>query len=200
MTPDRFSESGAEVRSPLPRAAFLALLLAVFLAWTPTPASAGSFGDLDVNKFKPVDEGKLANLRGGFSYAGMDISFGVIMRTAVNGITVLETAFNLEHPSDTTMSFTEGMDNFNIGDTTPSGLTLMQTAQGLVLARNGQYITHQMGEKGGGVVAAVANALANQVIQQSVTMNIGIQNLQTIAGLSTIGQMLHSLGVNSNGF
>jgi hypothetical protein len=57
-----------------------------------------------------------------------------------------------------------------------------------------------MGEKGGGVVAAVANALANQVIQQSVTMNIGIQNLQTIAGLSTIGQMLHSLGVNSNGF
>jgi hypothetical protein len=49
-------------------------------------------------------------------------------------------------------------------------------------------------------VAAVANALANQVIQQSVTMNVGIQNMQTIAGLSTIGQMLHNLGVAANGF
>jgi hypothetical protein len=199
MASEKELQTGAVNRFGFLRAAFLTLLLAGLLAWQ-APAAAGSFGDLDVNKFKPVDEGKLANLRGGFSFGGMDISFGVIMRTAVNGLTILETAFNLEHPSDVTMSFTEAGNPYGFGVATPSGIVLSQTAQGLALNKTGLDIVHQMGNQGGGIVAAVANALSNQIIQQSVTMNIGIQNVNTIAGLSAIGAMLNNLGVATAGF
>ena len=186
----RFHRFAGMAGIPTLRCAVLTLLVAALLASPASKATAGSFGDLDVSGLQAVSSGKLADMRGGFSFGGMDISFGVIMRTAVGGMTILETAFYLEHPSDVTETFTPG----------DSGLTLSQTQQAFALNKTGLNIIHQMGNAGGGIVASVANALNNQIIQQSVTMNVGIQNMSTIAGLSTIGTMLNNLGVATAGF
>ncbi|MFM9844841.1 MAG: hypothetical protein ACKVOI_17910 [Dongiaceae bacterium] len=189
MSPRHYLSTAGSAGVSALRCAAVALFVAVLMAVSAPNASAGSFGDLDTNKFKPVATEKLANMRGGFTYAGMDISFGMIMRTAVNGILVLETAFNLENPGDATMNFNN-----------TAGLTMSQTAQGFALSQTGQNIIHQMGDRGGGVVASVANALNNQIIQQSVTMNVGITNMNTIAGLGAIGSMLNNLGLATVGY
>ncbi len=189
MSPKQYHSIAGSAGISALRRAVIALFVAVLMAAPMSNASAGSFGDLDTNKFKPVASAKLANMRGGFTYAGMDISFGMIMRTAVNGVLVLETAFNLENPGDATMNFNNA-----------AGLAMSTTAQGFVLSQTGQNIVHQMGERGGGVVASVANALNNQIIQQSVTMNVGITNVNTIAGLGAIGSMLNNLGLAAVGY
>lgn len=189
MSPRQYHSIAGSAGISALRCAVIALFVAVLMAAPMAGASAGSFGDLDTNKFKPVASEKLANMRGGFTYAGMDISFGMIMRTAVNGVLVLETAFNLENPGDATVNFNDS-----------AGLAMSTTAQGFVLSQTGQNIVHQMGERGGGVVASVANALNSQIIQQSVTMNVGITNINTIAGLGAIGSMLNNLGLATVGY
>ena len=93
------------------------------------------------------------------------------------------------NPGDATVNFNDA-----------AGLGMQTTAQGFILSQTGQNIVHQMGDRGGGVVASVANALNNQIIQQSVTMNVGITNMNTIAGLGAIGSMLNNLGLATVGY
>jgi hypothetical protein len=78
---------------------------------------------------------------------------------------------------------------------------LKQAADGGFLLTNdqGTKILHQLGNAGGGIVAAISNSLNGQLIQQQAQLNVGIQNLNTIRGLSVIGSMLNRMGLIATG-
>ena len=177
---------------PAHRFVWSALAVAAFLALSGGSALAAT-SELDVEGLQPVADGQLANMRGGFNLGGVQISFGVIMETLINGVTHLRTEFNLD---DRSMTATLNGAPAVIGSTV-GGFRLTQTANGgfVLTNANGTLTTlQQMGNLGGGIVAAIQNALPDQVIQQNVTMNVGIQNMSTIMGLTTIGAMMNRVG------
>lgn len=182
------------------RSIWMACLALAFGGLMALPGDArANTSELDMAGLEPIGDGQLSNMRGGFNIGGVDISFGVIMETAINGVTKLMTSFNLDNPSHVSLSFTHaGVDV--VGNTSPDGFTLQQAANGgFVLTRStaqGSLTTlQQMGNMGGGIVASIANSLNNQTIQQHTTLNVGIQNMSTVMGLTTIGVLAERMGV-----
>jgi len=172
-----------------------ALLIAVLLA-LPGSGALAAASELDVDGLTPVADGKLADMRGGFNLGGVQISFGVIMETAINGITRLTTTFNLDNPGNTGVALNGNPAQF--GDSL-NGFTLRPAPNGgFVLTNSDGTLTtlQQMGNMGGGIVASIQNSLNDQVIQQHATMNVGIQNMSTVMGLTTIGAILDRVGVS----
>jgi hypothetical protein len=170
-----------------------AALAAAVLLTLPMGGALATTGELDVEGLQPIADSQLATMRGGFNLGGVQISFGVIMETLINGGTHLRTEFNLDTMS--TMTTVDGAPAV-VGETY-NGFTLSQTPTGGFVLTNadGTLTTlQQVGNMGGGIVAAISNALPDQVIQQTVTMNVGIQNMSTIMGLTTIGAMVSRVG------
>jgi hypothetical protein len=189
-----------QMRNQAVRMACLALAM-IGLVALPTGGAQASTSELDVDGLQPVADGQLSAMRGGFNIGGVDISFGVIMETAINGVTKLMTSFNLDNPSHVSLSFTHAGVDVPVGSTTPDGFVLRQAANGgFVLSKttaDGSLRTlQQMGNMGGGIVASIQNSLNNQMIQQNTTMNVGIQNMSTVMGLTTIGVMLDRMGTS----
>jgi hypothetical protein len=167
------------------KAGALALAMALML---PGGAALAATSELDMAGIQPVADDQLSNMRGGFSMGGMDISFGVIMQTLINGTTSLVTSFNLDNPMNPDVAFAN-----------PTGaFVLQQAANGGFVLTNGIGTTtlQQMGNAGGGIVASIANSLNNQTIQQNTSVNIGIQNANTIMGLSAIGMLMERFTPN----
>jgi hypothetical protein len=174
-----------------------AMLLAIFaLLAVPATVARASTG-LDLDALTPVSDDKLAEMRGGFRLNGMDITFGVVIETVVNGgAAILRTAFNAD--SATGPIVTLNGNPAAPGDTI-GAFQLKQTADGGFLLTNNQgtKILHQLGNTGGGIVSAISNSLNGQLLQQQTQVNI--QNLNTIRGLSVIGSMLSQLGLAATG-
>ena len=181
-----------QMRTRAIRMAWLTLALAGLLA-LPGGAKA-STSELDMAGLQPIDDGQLANMRGGFNVGGVNISFGVIMETAINGVTKLLTSFNLDNPSHVNVMLdgAPALPGAMSGD-----FVLKQAANGGFVLTNGHGTTtlQQMGNMGGGLIASIQNSLNNQVIQQQTTINVGIQNMNTLMGLSTIDMMMDRMGV-----
>ena len=142
---------------------------------------------------------RLAEMRGGFRFGGTEISFGIVIETVVNGgAAILRTAFNADSVGGpiVTLNGAPAGPGSTAGD-----FKLKQAADGGFLLTNdqGTKILHQLGNAGGGIVAAISNSLNGQLIQQQAQLNVGIQNLNTIRGLSVIGSMLSQLGVAATG-
>jgi hypothetical protein len=172
-----------------------ALAVAVLLV-LPGGGALSAASELDVDGLKPVADTQLADMRGGFSLGGVEISFGVVMETLINGMTRLTTSFNLDNPANTSVALNGNPAQF--GDSV-NGFTLRQAANGGFVLTNtdGSLATlQQMGNVGGGIVASIQNSLNNQVVQQHVTMNVGIQNMSTVMGLATIGTILDRVGTS----
>lgn len=188
-------ESGRPTDRPGIRIMRNALAVAVLLALPGSGAMAAA-SELDVDGLTPVADTQLADMRGGFNLGGVQISFGVIMQTAINGITRLTTSFNLDNPANSSVALNGIPAQF--GDSV-NGFTLRQGANGGFILSNadGSLATvQQMGNMGGGIVASIQNSLNDQVIQQQVTMNVGIQNMSTIMGLTAIGTILDRVGTS----
>jgi hypothetical protein len=164
-----------------------AMALAVVLT-LPGGGVLASTSELDLADLQPVGDEQLSTMRGGFSLGGMDISFGVIMETVINGATRLLTSFNLENPMNPDVEFENPTGEF----------VLRQAANGGFVLTNGIGTTtlQQMGNAGGGLVSSVANSLNDQTIRQNTSVNIAIQNANTIRGLSAIGMLMDRFGPN----
>ena len=181
------------------RFACLALAVAGLLV-LPAGRAGAATSELDVDGLQPIADSQLAGMRGGFSFGGMDISFGMIMETTINGVTKLMTSFNLDSLSHVDVSFTENGVAVP-GAISPLGFVLSHGPNGaFVLSKTGPNgsltAVQQMGNMGGGLLASIQNSLNNQLIQQQVTMNIGIQNMSTIMGLRTLGVMMDRIGTS----
>jgi hypothetical protein len=174
--------------------AFFALAL---LALTPADRGAmAASGELQISGIEPAADSQLADMRGGFSIGGHSLSFGVLMRTAINGLLVMETAFNLRDPSDRTTTFTNGGTNIPVVDGTASGggFTLTETARGYELSNenNTTSVITQIGG-GMGILVDIQNSLNGQTIQQTTMLNVGIANLATLQAFNQISTLLGNL-------
>jgi hypothetical protein len=153
--------------------------------------------EMDLDALTPVSDDKLAEMRGGFRFNGTDITFGVVIETVVNGgAAILRTAFNADSAGGpiVTLNGNPAAPGDAIG-----AFQLKQAADGGFLLTNNQgtKILHQLGNAGGGIVAAISNSLNGQLLQQQAQVNI--TNLNTIRGLSVIGSMLNQLGLAVSG-
>lgn len=174
-----------------------ALLLAVCATLAGTATGARATTGLDLDALTPVSDDKLAEMRGGFRFNGVDITFGVVIETVVNGgAAILRTAFNADSAGGpiVTLNGNPAAPGDSVG-----AFQLKQAADGGFLLTNNQgtKILHQLGNAGGGIVAAISNSLNGQLLQQQTQVNI--TNLNTIKGLSVIGSMLNQLGVAATG-
>jgi hypothetical protein len=173
---------------------FLAICAAAIL---PVTGAKAATADVDLDSLAPVSDDRLAEMRGGFRFGGQEISFGVVIETVVNGgAAILRTAFNADSVGGPIVTMS--------GPSVGSGegqFKLKQAADGGFLLTNdqGTKILHQLGNAGGGIVAAISNSLNGQLIQQQAQLNVGIQNLNTIRGLSVIGSMLNRMGLVATG-
>lgn len=195
MSRNHATEAGKPMDRPGTRIMLSAFAIAVLLA-LPGSGALAAASELDLDGLTPVADTQLADMRGGFNLGGVDISFGVLMETAINGITKLTTSFTLDNPANASVAL-NGVPA-RIGDSL-NGFTLRQAANGGFVLTNtdGSLATlQQMGNMGGGVVASIQNSLNNQVIQQQLTMNVGIQNMSTVMGLATIGTILDRVGTS----
>lgn len=176
------------------------LLLAICaMAILPATAAKAATADVDLDSLAPVSDEKLAQMRGGFRFGGQEISFGIVIETVINGgAAVLRTAFNADSVGGPIVSLNGAP--AGIGSTA-GDFKLKQAADGGFLLTNdqGTRILHQLGNAGGGIVAAISNSLNGQLIQQQAQLNVGIQNLNTIRGLSVIGSMLSRMGLEATG-
>jgi hypothetical protein len=163
----------------------------------PGASALASTSELDMAGIQPVDDVQLSTMRGGFSMGGMSISFGVIMETVINGATHLLTSFNLENAMNPHVEF-NGNSTPAFGVADAQGFVLQQAANGGFVMTNGIGTTtlQQMGNAGGGIVSQIANSLNDQKIQQNTSVNIAIQNVHTIMGLSAIGMLMDRFGPN----
>lgn len=190
---EAFGHSGLRLR----RAALLLAICA--MAIMPVTAAKAATADLDIDSLAPVSDEKLASMRGGFRFGGQEISFGIVIETVVNGgAAILRTAFNADSVGGPIVT----LNGAPAGPGSTAGnFMLKQAADGGFLLTNdqGTRILHQLGNAGGGIVAAISNSLNGQLIQQQAQLNVGIQNLNTIRGLSVIGSMLNQLGLGATG-
>jgi hypothetical protein len=163
----------------------------------PGVSALASTSELYMAGIQPVDDAQLSTMRGGFSMGGMSISFGVIMETVINGATHLLTSFNLENAMNPHVEF-NGNSTPEFGVPDAQGFVLQQAANGGFVVTNGIGTTtlQQMGNAGGGIVSQIANSLNDQKIQQNTSVNIAIQNVHTIMGLSAIGMLMDRFGPN----
>jgi hypothetical protein len=170
------------------------LALAALLA---LPISTADAAKLSLDDLTAVDDSRLAEKRGGFTFRGMEISFGIVIETVINGAHLLRTSFNAESV-DGPIVMLNGAPAAP-GDV--SGDFQLQHAAngGFVLTNGGTKVLHQLGNAGGGIVAAISNSLNGQLIQQQAQLNIGIRNLNTIMGLSQVGAMLSQMGLTATG-
>ena len=177
------------------------LLLAICaVAILPVTAAKAATADADLDSLAPVSDDRLAQMRGGFRFGGQEISFGIVIETVVNGgAAILRTAFNADSVGGPVVTLNGAP--AGIGSTA-GDFKLKQAADGGFLLTNdqGTKILHQLGNAGGGIVVAISNSLSGQLIQQQAQLNVGIQNLNTIMGLSAIGSMLNQMGVAATGF
>jgi hypothetical protein len=174
-----------------------ALLLAVCALVAGPATIARAATEMDLDSLTPVSDDKLAEMRGGFQFHGTEISFGVVIETVVNGgAAILRTAFNADSAGGPIVTL-NGIPAAP-GDTV-GAFQLKQAADGGFLLTNNQgtKILHQLGNAGGGIVAAISNSLNGQLLQQQAQVNI--TNLNTIRGLSVIGSMLNQLGLAVSG-
>lgn len=79
------------------RRGLLGTTLASGLA-APAMAASDDHDTLDLSDLQRVEDGSMRDLRGGFSVAGYDVSFGVNVTTSVNGQALLQTSFNINQP------------------------------------------------------------------------------------------------------
>jgi len=129
-----------------------------------TPAAAASGGDmLDLEGLQALPDSALTNYRGGFSFGGFNVAFGVTIQAAIDGATVLKTTFNVLRSnviSDPTVSF---LHNGNVvyssggGDAGPSGMGIPVPNQDLVQVTGGTGSTGAVTTTTNGQVLASAN-------------------------------------------
>ncbi len=177
----------------LKRCRFLAAAALIAL-----PVASAQSATRNLDELTPVDDSRLAEMRGGFSFRGMEISFGIVIETLINGVTLLQTSFNSDSVGGPVVTLNGA--NADIGDSA-GGFQLKAAPNGGYLLTNngGTKVLHQLGNEGGGLVASISNSLNGQLIQQQAKLNIAIQNLNTIMGLSRIGAMLSRMGTDATG-
>ena len=120
-------------------------------------------------RLTPVSDDRIGGNARRFRFHGTEISFGVVIETVVNGgAAILRTAFNADSAGGPIVTL-NGIPAAP-GDTV-GAFQLKQAADGGFLLTNNQgtKILHQLGNAGGGIVAAISNSLNGQLLQQQAT-------------------------------
>jgi len=176
------------------------LLGATLLCGATVPAMADSSDQdtLDVSNLERVSDGSMQNLRGGFMVGGFDISFGVTIKTTVNGATVLQTSFNLDNPNHiSNLTTTNAADNpatqgaGNVGNWVASqvnnGSGVKMTSGDLATT-----IVQHFGN-GTGFNTDINNTANDRTFSNTTDMNLFLNNFSQVAGQSAAGHLIGNL-------
>ncbi len=148
----------------LPAGAQLAAAAPAVLAPAPSSRSANPFGDKQV----AVTESSLDRVRGGFSVAGLNISFGIERATYINGALVTTTSLNV---SDLGRITAGAAASFNVGS-----MGLLQSGSGNVVAPT--LIS------AGSLGTVIQNTLDGQKIQNVTIINATTNSLGLLKGIN----------------
>lgn len=183
--------------------------LAAFTIFSPTKGFAMAGPD-PFSGLESVGSDELAARRGGFSAAGIDVSFGAVVRTVVNGTTVLETQFTLtpdgmmasqSGPATTSNMPIAGMPDLKVTvvDGTPGsagGLTEANVGASALNGARGVIVTGPNGVSAAlstvstmQVANVIVNSASGQAINQQIEVNIALNNFMATQQQIVAGQM-----------
>jgi hypothetical protein len=117
-----------------------------------------------------IDTSKLEDMRGGLNIAGLDYTIGAVMRTKIDGTTVLESAINFDNMTSTGVTNTFAM----------------QDAKGLT------QVTHNLNKDR--IVATVINQADQRQIQVELGIDVVVHNFEAVQNSSIRNKILNSLG------
>lgn len=173
----------------------LALLLLL-----PSSAVLASNGQTDS---EILTDRELAELRGGFSLEGLELSFGAEVRTYLDGQLVLQTNFNWSRDGIIRSEFVSDVlsqpepAQLAAGLLAGNGITASLTGQRIFLANNGQTaILHRTDRSIQNILLNTASGLH---ARQEVDASVNLTNAQSFLGLvrdTRLGDALNSAIVN----
>lgn len=166
------------------RILFLGVLCAICAsppAISADAASPDSAADALGSEWVPVDPALLAEMRGGMQLpSGLSLSFGIDRLVYVNGDLVASTHLHIADIAQMTREDVAALVALNQG-------TVIQIGSGNVITP---------GQAANGLV--IQNTLDNQDIRSLTTLNISVNNLNVLRGLS-LQDALQSMLVGSRG-
>lgn len=155
--------------SAVRRAALLCCVLATGSVCLRAGSDAGTTPDAELDRRPVIDSAKLADMRGGLIFGGLDYSVGAVMRTLVDGSVVLESAIDFSSLADADV-----VNSF-----------VLQDMKGLT------EVTHDLSRNR--IVATVVNQANQREIQVELDINVTLQNYQSLQALSVRNRILNSL-------
>ena len=134
-----------------------------------------------------IDDQQLSQMRGGFSVAGINVAFGAVVTTMINGVTVLQTQF---------VATNSGLAAIQSGPVTTTSTPLVNSP--------GTNVTVAQGPPGAGtqvvtvsaptgstaaiatidsqkIVNAIVSNASNQNISQQIELNVQLSNFSSVA-------------------
>ena len=166
--------------------AFAACAVAGLIA----PARAQDIWGEDV---QVMDDNEMSDLRGGFAVQGIDINFGAVITTYVNGVPVLST--NLTWTDVGAMvDQTIGDAGENIADMTPAqraalGIGDLGGAGGVVIADASGVTALIQNVANGSLQNIVINGATGRDISQNVDVTLTLPGFETIQNSLQVDQM-----------
>ena len=155
----------------------------------------------NLNELKMVSADDLATRRGGFSYAGIDINFGAVVRTVVNGTLVLETQFTStplglvatqSGPATTSNTPIVGSPDLNVSLLDGSsqsnghitqinlGSSTFQNVKGVVISGPSGVSTALSSVSSLQIANAVLSNAVGQAVSQQIEVNIALSNFGSV--------------------
>lgn len=154
-------------------------LLCLAVATADAPAVAGS-PDLTAQLGEPVSDEELAELRGGFSWQGVEIGLGAEIRTFLNGELVLQTTISWTAAGAETHQMVSGSlapadaAQLQAGILTSGGITMRVGDETVFLANQGQ--TALLHRTDGGIQNILVNRASNIEARQEVDAVLDLGN------------------------
>jgi hypothetical protein len=160
---------------------------------TLSPIDADCFRNLDT-----VPDLELAEQRGGFAIAGMEVRLGAEMRTYLNGDLVLRTVVNWDTMGSTTTQIASAglaqssMEALQAGFATGGSVSLKVGDTPIYLANSGQTALAQ--RTNGAIQNIVLNTASNIALTQQTDATIDISGYQAFHNAITTSRLSDALG------
>ncbi|MDE2462504.1 MAG: hypothetical protein KGO02_02135, partial [Alphaproteobacteria bacterium] len=191
----------------LSKRALASAALAVFVSVIPSLSYAGA-GDNPFAGLSTVSDDQLAGSRGGFMVEGVDINFGAIVKTVVNGAVVLETQLTATNgalvavqsgPATTSSTPIPGSPQINVrvvNNTVVAEGTLVPGQNGPSTYTSGVVITSPGGSSAAvstfdpsRIVNVVSSNDSNQNITQQMEINVTLSNYSALKSQIQLSQL-----------
>jgi hypothetical protein len=171
-----------------PRRTSALLAASIIAAGTLLPSASFAMGGQDAFAgLQTVDDRKLSHMRGGFSVAGINVAFGAVVTTMINGVAVLQTQFvatnagliaNQSGPVTTTSTPLAGLPGTKV--TVAQGPSGPNTQVVTVAAPTGTTAAiATIGSQK--IVNAIVSNASNQNISQQIELNVQLSNFNSVA-------------------